>query len=253
MCDTWSTGQFKRIHPAAQAHSLLNAQIDHILRLRVLQELDLLADRLLAAPLSLESHVPVLRRFTRAEWHAARESELLTGTDAGSTIALLIVPKVQKSRLAAADSNNIQQPPLSMDHPVSSRAAQAPMSILFRVPTTLLSSTNLSQTLSPHLVPVYNGPALFPSPIQRASLRSHLDRILKIERDAAFNLRRNSSDTPGRALKKGEREKSSDVYVLRSDKATLGRAETVGVAVALWRLRMWEGMGWESDAGWGLT
>jgi len=49
-------------------------------------------------------------------------------------------------------------------------------------------------------------------------------------------------------------QKASHAFLLSSDADTLMRVDTVPLAIALWRIRIWEGAGWEgSDAtanGW---
>ncbi|OBZ76184.1 hypothetical protein A0H81_03965 [Grifola frondosa] len=95
--------------------------------------------------------------------------------------------------------------------------------------------------LLPHSkVPLYNGVALFPSRPQRAALHSALLRILDLEYQKA------PKD------KKAERghgeQKGSHAFLLCSDAATVLRVDTVPLAIALWRVRMWEGGGREDSA-----
>jgi len=49
-------------------------------------------------------------------------------------------------------------------------------------------------------------------------------------------------------------EKASHPFLLCSDASTVLRGDAVGAAIALWRVRMWEGEGWEEgtdeEGGW---
>ncbi|OBZ76185.1 hypothetical protein A0H81_03966 [Grifola frondosa] len=61
-------GSYRRLSSNVFMHSLLELQIGHLLRVRVLQELKILADRLQRSPKALE-YTPSLRRLTRVEWN----------------------------------------------------------------------------------------------------------------------------------------------------------------------------------------
>jgi len=45
-------------------------------------------------------------------------------------------------------------------------------------------------------------------------------------------------------------DKASHAYVLFSDTRNVKRADPAAAAAALWRVRMWEGAGWEDKKGW---
>jgi len=51
-------------------------------------------------------------------------------------------------------------------------------------------------------------------------------------------------------------QKASHAFLLYSDENTSRRVDTVPAAIALWRVRMWEGAGWEiyggGNSGWEL-
>jgi hypothetical protein len=126
-------------------------------------------------------------------------------------------------------------------------------------------------------VPLYNGISLFPSRSQRATFHTLLSRLLKIEQQARW---RGKSDLPGTATKDAERakavedghsgknvtagnspskkakgddkDKASHAFLLRSDQGTVCRADSVPLAIALWRLRMWESQGEGESSAWTL-
>ena len=113
----------------------------------------------------------------------------------------------------------------------------------------------LSTILPQAKVPLYNGLALFPRREQRASCYNLLTGILDIERQARHKqylkakgrecLDDDSQSHPKVRQRARNDAKGSHAFLLRSNAATLLRADTVPLAIALWRLRLWEGQGWD--------
>jgi hypothetical protein len=111
--------------------------------------------------------------------------------------------------------------------------------------------------------PLYHGLALFPARPLRAALHKALCRLLDAERGA----RSRALPTSGSSgYEKSPRvrgdAKGSHAFLLCSNQQTAKRADVVPLAIALWRLRMWEGQAygsavetshWEVDAGWRLS
>ena len=255
------TGQHKRIHSKAEVHALLFAQIDHLLRVRILQELELLAERVQNKQKGA-SEAPVIRRLTRGEWITLKTDGILP-LDL-SAMAIFVVPAVQKSLLqsssAATDqsqtSNEAAEKP-SLDSSSSSLPPRQvlPIASLRPLPDTRPQDSETSPAksslsasdlfLSPHLIPIYNGISLFPDAGQRVTLHARLQDILRCERHSRWSQGSSQSNSLEHNDKRGEgREKSSDAYLVRSDALTLLRADTVPLGIACWRLRMWEGEGW---------
>jgi len=107
-------------------------------------------------------------------------------------------------------------------------------------------------------VPLYNAVPLFPSLEMRSQLLEGLKRVTIVERRARWRegakiIREGKSPREGKEKKK-KKDNPSDAFLLKGDAQTVRRADTVPLAIALWRLRMWEGQGWEkeleSQAGW---
>lgn len=212
-------------------HPRLKDHIGHSLRLRILQELEILARR--AIPKVKGPHTPIIRRLTRAEWKAFQKVGTIPNTGA---IAMFVVPPVRKSLLngAAPDAspnptqevrastvNTRPAPPLSVSYPASARDA-------VEIPV-----------LGTHMIPLYNSTSLFPSPTQRVVLHQRLCAVLK--EDAVT--RRNQTDRPkprNESQPTRDEMKSSHAFLIYSDASTVKRADTVPLAIALWRLRMWE-------------
>ena len=212
-----------------KVHSLLAAQIGHQLRLKVLQQLEILAESLRCTPQGSCENL-VLRRFTRSEWAEIKTTGRITQPGA---VAVLVVPPLNK-RTALEDSQ------------MSSRVLPTlpPVSVLHG--TQVVEPTSLSTSQ----VPLYNGLSLFPCPTLRSKLHKALQTTLLVERRARWRQNINTPDSPAcNSADERSREKSSHAYLLRSDGKTIRRADSVPLAISLWRIRMWEGQGWETSLG----
>jgi hypothetical protein len=240
---------------------LLSVRIGHQLRLRVLQELELLTKRLAASPLD-DPAAMVLRRLTRSEWNVVRQTDSIPHKDA---VALMVVPPVNRNPetkekpqpSAQLDIADIVQ--IDTDNSETSPRRLPPLSILHPI-----TDDGLSSPLLPNAqAPLYHGLSLFPARPQRAALHKALCKLLKTERRARLH----ALPVPGSS----EHEKSprvrgdakgSHAFLLCSNQHTAKRADVVPLAIALWRLRMWEGQAygsavetshWEVDAEWRLS
>lgn len=113
------------------------------------------------------------------------------------------------------------------------------------------SSLDINITIPNPRVPLYNGLALMPSRSLRAALYQKLNHLLFVERRARSRqeVQRSAGTAPSSSAICGQQshagEKPSHAYLLCSDAGTLLRADSVLLAIALWRLRMWEGEGWK--------
>ncbi|CDO68675.1 hypothetical protein BN946_scf184652.g2 [Trametes cinnabarina] len=244
-------GSYKRFSPdggMTVMHSLTGQQIGHILRVRVIQELQLLARRLLRVRrLAKPADPPLLRRLTRAEWNEIKATGVIPYRNA---VAVLVVPppnrdpetKERPTPVATStpdleDLEGKEPPkslPISVLHPTFKEEQQ-------------WKDDPLSKIVPPSLVPLYNGVSLFPSRTQRAALHAALSEVLRAERTTRLMTGSQpaltgevSSTTGGPARAKGDK-KASHAILLCSDERTILRADTVPLAIALWRVRMWEG------------
>lgn len=225
-----------------------------MLRVRILQELHLLLQTLRRKPCGDgDADTPLLRRLTRAEWGALRESGTIPQEDA---IAVIVVPPLNRDHV----TRERPEPSMSSLPPTTPAPTQTrplpPISTL--MPTTSdWFDGQLSTILPQAKVPLYNGLALFPRPEQRASCYKLLTAILDTERRARQHAKAKDREDPddesrSRLITKQpargrgkEIQKGSHAFLLRSNAATLLRADTVPLAIALWRLRLWEGQGWD--------
>lgn len=224
--------KLKRIPTTVKSHSLLSEQLVSQLRNRVLQELDLLADRLRCTP-QKSRETFVVRKLTRSEWNDIKSSGRLSHPGA---VAILIVPPVQKrTLLCAQEPRDYQQSSLS------------PLCEIY--PNILIPNSSFADSqppLSPNIIPVYNGVALFPLPSLRHELHQKLQMVLTVERKARWRQKEASFSKP---IMDKDKQKSSHAYVIFADHDTVQRSDSVPLTIALWRLRLWEGFGWNSSRG----
>ena len=93
--------------------------------------------------------------------------------------------------------------------------------------------------LAPHKIPLYNSISLFPSPTQRAALHRRLCAILKEDTITRWN-QIDRPEPKNYSQPNRDESKSSHAFLVYSDGSTVKRADTVPLAIAMWRLRMWE-------------
>ncbi|KAJ7781397.1 hypothetical protein B0H16DRAFT_1299588 [Mycena metata] len=249
-------GKYKRI--GATAPPRFAEYIAHLLRLRVLQELQILLKpleftyRTRTGP--VPARPPILRRLTRAEWGALRTTGVLPHPGA---LAVLVVPPVNR------DPTTLERPtkagamgarPLTDPTPERVPARPTPpLSVLHPVDSTA-EEEGEEVRVQPHAeerVPLYNGVVLFPGRIQRAKLHALLTKILSLEGASRFSAGaagahgENANGETGNerlTVRKGDNKGSHAFLVYASTEVDM-----VPLAIALWRVRMWEGGGWRTD------
>ena len=246
-------GSYRRIMSTeVKLPSSLPDYISHMLRLRILQELELLAERLQARPQGAEES-PLLRRLTWKEFSAVRAGKPLEDPDA---VAVLVVPPLSRDPTTKTRTvpNTSPLPPelSSMEaRPMTRNGDTLPLSAMCYAvsPKDYEGSPDV---ITPMKVPIYNGIALFPSRPQRAALHERLCKVLMVERRARWRQHgpiSTSESGDGRPAARRPNEVPSPAFVLRSGPGTILRADAVPLAIALWRLRMWEGDSWERCQG----
>jgi hypothetical protein len=205
-------------------HPRLTDQVAHLLRLRVLQELDLLGDSLKRARKRPGSKV--IRRLTREEWLAFRETGNL---EQPNGVAVIVVPPLQK------DANSGKYPEPNMSAAFIGGGVLPPATFELNVPlssthSTSLESTGDENTLPPPKIPLYHGVPLFPDRSQRAALHDLLLRLL------AYDQRVKG---PPQVMASN---KSSHAFLLMAEPENITRGDAAAVAIALWRLRIFHGV-----------
>ncbi|KAF7985225.1 hypothetical protein HWV62_7866 [Athelia sp. TMB] len=253
-------GNYRRFAPNLSLHSRLKEQIGHILRVRALQELELLANSLQIHPRDAGS-TTLVRKLTRSEWHAIRSTGVIPQENA---LAVVVVPPLNRNPLNRMRS----QPSTTADAPakissaneiLSKKRPAPPLSVLHPAEEPAAHRAILPDRLPSSKVPLYNGVSLFPSQPQRAALHASLNSLLSIERRARFREHgrpdQTIKDTKEDRWARGD-QKASHAFLLCADEKTIKRADMAAVAIALWRVRMWEGAGWEDQSdesdGWQL-
>ncbi|KAF9247168.1 hypothetical protein BU15DRAFT_84714 [Melanogaster broomeanus] len=242
--------------------------ISYLLRLRILQEIEVLIDALKVSPrlppdLDSNSGATTLRRLSRSEFKAFRETGLLPYPDAA---AVLVVPPVNRDPKTKLRPQPSQEPQFPSAKPTASlitvrKKTLPPLSTLHDVnaPGDVVDNAaemTLSNFIPNVKVPLYNGVAMFPSPPHRAALHNLLCKLLDKERHLR-STRSASEQTSAKFNRAKGDEKGSHAFLLTSNEQTVKRADTVPLAIALWRLRMWEGdafsgddEGWEVEKEW---
>lgn len=235
---------FKLGNRAVVNKEVIVDQIDHLLRVRVLQELELLADRM---ERWRGSHAPpsILRRLTRQEFKSIQETGEVPFENA---IAVLVVPPVNRDVVTKERPKGSMSPlPLETEETTPRIRPDLPLSAL------LLSSKHVPQSPGPlaeERIPFYNGSTMFPARTQRAALHELLTRILAIERKTRQQL-----PTTPKARSEFSRakqdNKASHAFVLFSSGESIVRGDSAPTAIALWRIRMFEGADWtEANDKW---
>jgi len=180
----------------------------------------------------------ILRRLTRSEFKTFRETGVIPYSDA---VAVLVVPPVNRDPRTKVRPRPSHEPDLP--------SSDSPPNVVHKKPLPPLSSLHdvsgpgdqgevpFSTILPNARVPRYNGLAMFPFPPHRAAFHTSLMELLDMERRF-----RGTRPTPevGTERAKGD-AKGSHAFLLMSNEQTMKRADTAGLAIALWRLRMWEG------------
>ena len=232
---------YKRIAGRVLLPPSLSDYIAHLLRLRVLQELELLTEQLewaMRKRRNLGDYAPILRRLSKAEWGSISS----TGTlPYGGAVAVLVAPRPNRDRV----TKERPQPSMSAQPPEDEelREGLPPVSVL--MPNSTISVPDETGLLPPLTIPLYNSISAFPSRSQRAALYDFLTRILAVQR--FFKRLRDPKRTESLEETKEDSGKGSHAFVLCSDKQTARKADSAAVALALWRLRMYESEGWAPE------
>ncbi|KAL1761505.1 hypothetical protein FB107DRAFT_286136 [Schizophyllum commune] len=226
----------KIMHGGGMVSPVLLDQTLHLLRVRVLQELEVLR-------LALERDhpkrregctSPIVRRLTRAEFVHIREFDTIPHPDA---IAVLMCPPVNRnpSTRSRPAGDMSASPPSEAGMTVKPARPPPPHSTLHPV-APIEPAPEGVEPHSPHLIPLYHSLALFSHPAHRRKLHELLSAIIARER----TIRPPSNDSPAEVDSK--QRKASHAYLITSNEATVGRGvDVAAVGIALWRLRMLSG------------
>jgi len=229
--------------------SSLPDYIGHLLRLRILQELELLAERLQARSQGA-AESPLLRRLTWKELSAIRAGKPVKDGDA---VAILVVPPLNRDPNTKKRplSNASPLPELLSEQPTTYKRDPLPLSTMCQA-LSPEDDQRFPDVVTPMKVPLYNGVGLFPSRKQRGALHERLCKLLMIERRARWRQHGPESTSQlhdSLSATHSLNRSASPAFLLRSSAKTVLRADTVPLVIALWRLRMWEDDSWERGEG----
>lgn len=223
-------GGQRRIHHTAEAHDLLVEQIEHQLRHRVVQELELLLSRYMALPKHLRTSKSscLVRPLTKSELSDLKQHATLA-TDTETTAAIFFSQTPQPECLT---SNQLLESLAFFVGPINNEAPT------FRA-SSLTAESNL---LQPPRIPVYRARRLFPDHTQRDIVRSWLEKL-----SPRVSLRQpDENDVPVLNSDLGKDSTHLDTaYLIRNPRTMLeSNIDTTSLAIALWRMRLWDGEGW---------
>jgi hypothetical protein len=174
-------------------------------------------------------------------------------------LAIIVVPPLKPDPLTKVRPKGLlsSYPPDAVLEEQGNTQGRAELPI-----SSIISSVSVSgidgtvQPVSHGEIPIYNGVPLFPDRSQRAALHSLLKDLVRHERKVKQRAHslfgQTSSEVAGgtvRTYASGD-EKASHAFLFGADADTMRRADTIPLAIALWRLRMFEGQGWESSRKW---
>jgi hypothetical protein len=193
----------------------------------------------------------IIRRLTQQEWKSIRSTGIIPYPNA---VAILVVPPLNRNPISKTRPEGSMSASPLVGQPPSPVNPPPPLSTLH--PTTTLENVN-DNTLPQARIPLYNGVSLFPARPQRAALYDLLIRLLDIEKRSRYRTP-SSTKTLKTADGASDRDrKGSHAFLLCSDAEISKRADVAAVAIALWRVRMFEGGGWsdasEDSNGWVKT
>lgn len=215
----------------------------------------------------------MIRRLSRKEWYEIKSTGTISIRD---VIAVIVVPPPNKDpatgkRPEVISGGLSEEQIAAMLISQKQSDSQTPSSSRPHIPTSTLYLTSSPHTshedfklydqthLPHHRIPWYNAAPLFPIREQRAELRRKLSAILESnvrrekDRDTKTYDDNGDNGLPQQTGTDEAKEFSSDskpshAYAILSSPETLTLADSVPLAIALWRLRMWEGEGWNLGA-----
>ncbi|KXN86374.1 hypothetical protein AN958_10236 [Leucoagaricus sp. SymC.cos] len=196
----------------------LDEHVSHLLRLRLLQELEVLISQLKAKPKADIVANPPIRRLSKTEWSEIQENRIIPWEDAVAVINVPPIPSDAEPSMSSA--------PLPLDPDMKANAAQ-PVATLWPVSrdSPLPSNFQYRDVLPSAKVPLYDVLGLFPHVAQRAAFYQLLSRAHSVLDAATHN--KTSSE-------------ASDAYILSSNSEIIKLGDIAALAMAMWRVYLYE-------------
>ncbi|KAG2013402.1 hypothetical protein CC2G_010319 [Coprinopsis cinerea AmutBmut pab1-1] len=245
-----SSGKYRRHikEDNIKVSSQLSDHVAHLLRLRVLQELELVGDQLNS---TARGESPLVRRLTREELDSIKSTGVVPFKNA---VAILEVPAGETNPTFSVDWRAGMTPlPPPIEERTPNDMPLAPLSTLmlgasdFRGSSDQLSPS--SQLLPSTRVPFYNALTAFPFSSQRVALRGLLERVLTLQtrQRKASDLQAFPKESGSETTRPTEGTETSHAFLLCADSENVKEGDMASVAIALWRLRMFESGGWSNN------
>ncbi|KAF8760233.1 hypothetical protein RHS01_02050 [Rhizoctonia solani] len=216
-------GRHRGLFPGAEVHPLLEDQITSGLQARCVEEAELVANslRTTARYKPGEPAAFTIRRLTEVEYELVQNQSKIQDP---KVMAVLVVPKVEDDPGTDAKATQKSQFLARGDHfTLGTKAPPIPR------------------------IPIYWTSSLFQDPASRTALRKALDSALDSERTAIQTARK--SQPKAEDLYKAPYESKSRVaYAICASR----RVDAVPLAIAFWRLRLWEGIS-DNQSSFGRT
>lgn len=230
-------------------------QVAHLLRLRILQELERLVGQVQCWGHSSSddpSPATIIRRLTQKELEVVEASGTVPFDDA---VAVLVMPPMEAAPVAKTDLRAAMSamPPEEMPGDAPSSTISQPISTLMPIASDANWTTDPKShgtgLLPTYSTPVYDISTAFPSSVHRAALHWFLSRLLALERKQTRpHALEKTTELSNDAVDDTE---LSNAYLLCANQTNLKGGDVASVAIALWRLRMFEdGAGLEGDYSW---
>lgn len=210
-----------RIPSYVSIPSNLCAQVSHLLRLRVLQELELFVAQLKAKPKADILANPPIRQLSMSEWRDIEEDHRIPWQDAVAVVNIPPIPTEAEPSMSPF--------PLPLDPDMEANASQS-VAAMYPVSRDCPFPSNFQyrDVLPSAKVPLYNAVGLFPHVAQRAALFQLLDQAKSIYTVAQ---QRNNSLISS---------DNSHAYLLSSNSEIVKLGDMAALAMALWRVFLFE-------------
>jgi hypothetical protein len=210
-------GRHRSIFPGAEVHELLEEQITSGLQSRCVEEAELLGSRLRSGTRYKpgEPAAFTVRRLTLEEYELVLQQSAIRDPKA---LAVIVVPKGDEAPEALPEASPKSQ-------------------LLLRGSPPTHTGLDSETVLPIPRIPIYWAASIFQDLRVRASLRKALDLALSAERSALRSVRKSRS-VKARGMHDIPYEpKARNAYALCASR----RVDAVPLAIAFWRLRLWEG------------
>lgn len=235
------SGGHRRIHRSAEAHALLAQQVEDQLQERILQELELLLDKLKALP-KLVRHRPsteIVRVLADSEYEQLRNGQV--ALDGKDNLAIIALPEPLD---ATSPATQIQE-----NTPFAGLASSGAPAQSSKLPRPDLSQLDNNNLLPSHMVPIYQVDRLCPSSdnARQSSLLTSLEKLARLQSTPQnpHPATQQDADSPHAPIRIAS--SSGHAYLIRNPHQLVScGVDAAPLAIALWRMRLWNGEGWKS-------